>query len=194
MNAVLAADAVSKHFPLKRTLFSRAPQRFVKAVDGVDLRIEENETLALVGESGSGKTTLGTLPLGLTSPTSGSVSWSGRVIEGLSADERMRFRRDVQVIFQDPYGSLNPATAGSTILARPVRLHRLAKSPDAEAARLLELVGLRPAAAYLDRFPHEFSGGQRQRIAIARALPFGQGSSWRTNPFPRSTSRSVLRS
>ncbi|MCX7310371.1 MAG: ATP-binding cassette domain-containing protein [Alphaproteobacteria bacterium] len=170
MNAVLAADAVTKYFPLKRTLFSRAPQRFVKAVDGVDLRIEENETLALVGESGSGKTTLGNLLLGLTSPTSGSVRWSGRAIEDLPADEHMRFRRDVQVIFQDPYGSLNPRQPVRTILARPVRLHGLAKSPDAEAARLLELVGLRPAAAYLDRFPHEFSGGQRQRIAIARAL------------------------
>jgi oligopeptide/dipeptide ABC transporter ATP-binding protein len=170
MTAVLAAAALTKHFPVKRAPFSRAPQTLVKAVDGVDLSIEENEILALVGESGCGKTTLGNLLLGLAAPTSGSIRWQGRAIEDLPADERLRFRRDVQVIFQDPYGSLNPRQPVRTILARPVRLHRLATSPDAEAARLLELVGLKPAAAYLDRFPHEFSGGQRQRIAIARAL------------------------
>jgi oligopeptide/dipeptide ABC transporter ATP-binding protein len=172
MTALISVRGLRKYFPLKRRLFSRAPLRHVHAVDGVDLDIAEDETLALVGESGSGKTTLGMLILGLHEPTSGTITWSGRSLASASAAERQRFRRDVQVVFQDPYGSLNPRMTVRSIIGRPLRLHRTVPTAeiDGEIERLLELVGLRPARAYIDRFPHEFSGGQRQRIAIARAL------------------------
>lgn len=170
MTSLLSARELTKHYPLKRGLFSRAPQRYVKAVDGVDIDLAENETLALVGESGSGKTTLGNILLGLTVPTSGTVVWDGQSVAELGSADKVRFRRDVQVIFQDPYGSLNPRVPVRAILSRPIRLHGMSDDPDAEVERLLESVGLRPASAYIDRFPHEFSGGQRQRIAIARAL------------------------
>jgi peptide/nickel transport system ATP-binding protein len=165
---LLSARNVRKLFPLKRQWLS--PVRHVHAVDGVDLDVAENETLALVGESGSGKTTLGMLMLGLQQPSAGAILWSGRALDTLSADERQRFRRDVQVVFQDPYGSLNPRLTVRSIIGRPLRLHSVVPSTEIEIKRLLELVGLTPASAYIDRFPHEFSGGQRQRIAIARAL------------------------
>jgi peptide/nickel transport system ATP-binding protein/oligopeptide transport system ATP-binding protein len=172
MTALISARGLRKHFPLEQGLFSRGPRRTVRAVDGVDLDIAENETLALVGESGSGKTTLGMLILGLHEPTAGSVAWSGSSLATATAEERLRFRRSVQVVFQDPYGSLNPRATVRSIIARPLRLHGTvpADGIDREVERLLELVGLHPARVYIDRFPHEFSGGQRQRIAIARAL------------------------
>jgi peptide/nickel transport system ATP-binding protein len=161
---LLSARNLQKHFRIKR--------RHVHAVDGVDLDLAEDETLALVGESGSGKTTLGMLMLGLQQPSAGSILWSGRPIAALSRDEQQRFRRDVQVVFQDPYGSLNPRLTVRSIIGRPLKLHAIVRPSeiDREVMRLLELVGLTPARAYIDRFPHEFSGGQRQRIAIARAL------------------------
>jgi oligopeptide/dipeptide ABC transporter ATP-binding protein len=172
MTVLISARGLTKHFPLKKGMFSPAPRRTVRAVDGVDLDIAENETLALVGESGSGKTTLGMLILGLHEPTGGTVTWSGSRLSIASADERLRFRRNVQVVFQDPYSSLNPRATVRSIIGRPLRLHGIvpAAGVDREVERLLELVGLHPARVYIDRFPHEFSGGQRQRIAIARAL------------------------
>jgi oligopeptide/dipeptide ABC transporter ATP-binding protein len=172
MTALISVRGLQKHFPLSKGLLSRASRGFVRALDGVDIDIEENETLALVGESGSGKTTLGMLILGLQKPTFGSVFWSGSPLTELSPSDQLRFRRDVQVIFQDPYGSLNPRMSVRRIIGRPLRLHEVipAAEVDREVSRLLELVGLRPAESYIDRFPHEFSGGQRQRIAIARAL------------------------
>jgi oligopeptide/dipeptide ABC transporter ATP-binding protein len=172
MTALISMRNVHKHFALKQRLFSRQPRSFVRAVDGVDLDIAENEVLALVGESGSGKTTLGQLILALQMPTSGSIFWRGKDLPAGSSEENLRFRRDIQVIFQDPYGSLNPRKTVRNIIAGPLRLHKIVDSSqiNSEVIRLLELVGLRPAAAYIDRFPHEFSGGQRQRIAIARAL------------------------
>jgi peptide/nickel transport system ATP-binding protein/oligopeptide transport system ATP-binding protein len=172
MTALISVRGLRKHFPLRQSMFSRAPQRYVRAVDGIDLDIAENETLALVGESGSGKTTLGMLILGLHEPTEGTVTWSGLQLAHAPAAKRRLFRRDVQVIFQDPYSSLNPRMTVRSIIGRPLRLHRMvpAGRTDREVERLLELVGLKPARAYIDRFPHEFSGGQRQRIAIARAL------------------------
>jgi oligopeptide/dipeptide ABC transporter ATP-binding protein len=172
MTTLISVRGLKKHFPLKRSLFSRAPERKVHAVDGVDLDIAERDTLALVGESGSGKTTLGTMILGLHPPTEGSIEWDGQPLWKSSADEWQKFRRDVQVVFQDPYGSLNPRMTVRNIIAKPLRLHRIVPENEieSEVARLLELVGLRPAASYIDRFPHEFSGGQRQRIAIARAV------------------------
>jgi peptide/nickel transport system ATP-binding protein len=172
MTALISMRVIRKYFPLRRKLFSREPRRFVHAVDGVDLDIAENEVLALVGESGSGKTTLSQLMLGLLAPTEGQVLWRGREVPTGSCAESLRFRRDVQVIFQDPYGSLNPRKTVRQVIGQPLRLHRVVarNEIEAEVVRLLELVGLRPAHAYIDRFPHEFSGGQRQRIAIARAL------------------------
>ncbi|MFM9886358.1 MAG: ABC transporter ATP-binding protein [Burkholderiales bacterium] len=172
MNPVLSARNVVKHFPLGRRFLSRAAPRYVHAVDGVDLDIGENETVALVGESGSGKTTLSMLLLGLQSPTAGTIHWSGRSLADLNDADRQRFRRDAQVVFQDPYGSLNPRMTVRRILGRPLRLHDIVPpaAVEQEVERLLELVGLAPARMFVDRYPHEFSGGQRQRIAIARAL------------------------
>jgi oligopeptide/dipeptide ABC transporter ATP-binding protein len=172
VTALVSIRGLEKHFPLKRRMFSREPAKIVRAVDGVDLDIFENEVLALVGESGSGKTTLGQLVLGLQAPTGGEILWSGKALPSASSPEGLRFRRDVQVVFQDPYGSLNPRKTVRRIIADPIELHQIVKPSEVgdEVVRLLELVGLRPAAAYIDRFPHEFSGGQRQRIAIARAL------------------------
>jgi oligopeptide/dipeptide ABC transporter ATP-binding protein len=172
MTVLISMRGLRKYFPLRRKLFSREPARAVHAVDGVDLDIAENEVLALVGESGSGKTTLSQLVLGLHAPTEGEVKWRGREVPTGSSAESLRFRRDVQVVFQDPYGSLNPRKTVRQIIGEPLRLHRVVARGEieAEVVRLLELVGLQPAHAYIDRFPHEFSGGQRQRIAIARAL------------------------
>jgi oligopeptide transport system ATP-binding protein len=171
MTPILSTRNVRKLFPLKRRLLSR-DRRFVHAVDGVNIDIFEKETLALVGESGSGKSTLGQLLLGLHEPSAGTVIWSGLPLASLTAEQERQFRRDVQVVFQDPYGSLNPRMTVRSIIGRPLKLHRLvgAAEIDREVRRLLELVGLSPAGAYIDRFPHEFSGGQRQRVAIGRAL------------------------
>ena len=172
MTPILSTHDVRKYFPLKAGFFARKRRRHVHAVDGVTLDILENETLALVGESGSGKSTLGQLLLGLQEPSDGTVEWSGTPLTSLTKEQRRQFRRDVQVVFQDPYGSLNPRMTVRSIIGRPLQLHRFgdAAEIEREVGRLLELVGLSPASAYIDRFPHEFSGGQRQRIAIARAL------------------------
>jgi oligopeptide/dipeptide ABC transporter ATP-binding protein len=141
----------------------------VRAVDGVDLAISPGETLALVGESGSGKSTLGRVLLYLEKPTVGDVVFEGTTLRHLNARALRRQRRRMQMVFQDPYGSLNPQFSVGDTLAEPLALHGLhAGDRVARVAQLLELVGLSPALAR--RHPHEFSGGQRQRIAIARAL------------------------
>ena len=170
MTPILSARDVRKLFPLGRGLLRE--RRHVHAVDGVSLDILEKETVALVGESGSGKSTLGLLLLGLHEPSDGTVTWSGLPLASLTSEQRRRFRRDVQVVFQDPYGSLNPRMTVRGIIGRPLALHRRAGAAEIDRAvrRLLDLVGLAPASTYLDRYPHELSGGQRQRIAIARAL------------------------
>jgi oligopeptide/dipeptide ABC transporter ATP-binding protein len=172
MTALISLRSVRKLFPLRRKLFSREAHRSVHAVDGVDLDIAENEVLALVGESGSGKTTLSQVVLGLQAPTEGRIVWRGREVPTGSSADSLTFRRDVQVVFQDPYGSLNPRKTVRQVIGNPLRLHRVVerREIEGEVIRLLDLVGLRPAHAYIERFPHEFSGGQRQRIAIARAL------------------------
>jgi oligopeptide transport system ATP-binding protein len=172
MNALIDVRGVRKLFPLNRSLFSRTVDRYVRAVDGIDLVLAEDETVALVGESGSGKSTLGLLILGLHAPTEGSILWSGSPIDKMTTEERKNFRRNVQVVFQDPYGSLNPRMTVRRIIERPLTLHDIVPPSeiDGEVTRLIEFVGLKPASAYVDRYPHEFSGGQRQRIAIARAL------------------------
>jgi oligopeptide/dipeptide ABC transporter ATP-binding protein len=170
MSALLEVAGLTKHFPVRRGAFGLVSGH-VRAVDGVDFHLEQGETLAIVGESGCGKSTVGRLVLRLLEPTAGEVRFEGEDLLALS-DEAMRARRQrMQVIFQDPYASLNPRMTVGAMLGEPLMLHGLAKTEAARRARvgeLLELVGLRPDHAR--RYPHEFSGGQRQRLAIARAL------------------------
>lgn len=159
------------HFPVTRGVVIPRQVGTVQAVDGVSLRIAEGTTLGLVGESGCGKSSLGRAIVGLTQPTEGTILFRGRNVASASGPERADLRRRIQMIFQDPYSSLNPRMSIGDIIAEPVRLHRLREGREAIQARvmeLLELVEMNPAHAR--RYPHEFSGGQRQRIGIARAL------------------------
>jgi len=165
---ILEGAALSKHFAGRRRLFG-SPS-VVRAVDDVSLRVERGETLALVGESGSGKSTLGRLLLDLIAPTAGDVLYEGRNIASLPRAEARTLRRDLGIVFQDPFASLNPRMSVADIVGEPIWLHEGLTRPDrkAKAAELLRTVGLQ--AEHGTRFPHEFSGGQRQRIGIARAL------------------------
>jgi oligopeptide/dipeptide ABC transporter ATP-binding protein len=169
VTALLEAENLVKHFPAARNLFGR-PTAFVKAVDGVSFHVNAGETLALVGESGCGKSTVSRLVLRLIEPDAGRIQFEGRDLLGFDNEALRAFRRQAQIIFQDPYASLNPRMTVAQILGEPLALHNLVPS-DKRRARieeLLRLVGLEPRFAR--RYPHEFSGGQRQRIAIARAL------------------------
>ncbi len=167
---LLEVRDLHKHFPIRRGLFGRVTGQ-VRAVDGVSLSVAPGETLALVGESGSGKTTTGRCILRLMEPTSGAVRFAGTDLLGLAPRAMRRMRQQIQVIFQDPFGSLNPRMRVGTIVREPLDIHRIG-SGRAERTemveRLLIRVGLEPGV--MDRFPHEFSGGQRQRIGVARAL------------------------
>jgi peptide/nickel transport system ATP-binding protein/oligopeptide transport system ATP-binding protein len=165
---LIEARDVHKHFPIRRASFK--PARLVRAVDGVDLGIRKGETIGLVGESGCGKSTLGRLFLRLIEPTSGAILHKGADLTNLRYPALRTRRRDLQIIFQDPFGSLNPRKTAGAIIAEAYAIHGLGNR--AERARwvadMLDMVGLPRDAAY--RHPHEFSGGQRQRIGIARAL------------------------
>ncbi|UWU71282.1 ABC transporter ATP-binding protein [Bradyrhizobium sp. NC92] len=167
--ALLEVNGLVKHFVAQRSLFGR-PLAHVKAVDGVSFSLEAGRTLALVGESGCGKSTVSRLVLRLIEPDAGTIRFDGRDLLALDAAGLRAFRREAQIIFQDPYASLNPRMTVGQILTEPLALHDLV--PPARraerVAELLRLVGLEPRLAR--RYPHEFSGGQRQRIAIARAL------------------------
>ncbi len=166
--ALLQVDGLVKHFPVERGLFGRG-DAVVHAVDGVSFAVGAGETMALVGESGCGKSTVGRLVLRLLEATAGTVRFDGVDLTHLPAAAMRQHRRALQMIFQDPYSSLNPRMTVGQTLSEPLLLHGLAKGRRAErAAELLDLVGLAPQ--YLQRYPHEFSGGQRQRIGIARAL------------------------
>jgi oligopeptide/dipeptide ABC transporter ATP-binding protein len=167
--ALVEARDLYKYFPIHAGLTSRHVAD-VRAVDGVSFSIKEGETLGLVGESGSGKTTAGRLLLRLLPVTKGEVVFEGRGILGLNRNETRRLRRKMQIIFQDPFASLNPRMSIGEIIAEPLRIHKIAKGKEVDdrVRELLGLVGLRPYHA--NRYPHEFSGGQRQRVGIARAL------------------------
>src|SRR5262249_589289 len=167
---LLRVKSLVKHFPIKGGLFSREVAR-VHAVDGLTFEINAGETLGLVGESGCGKSTTGRCILRLIEPTSGEVWFEGKNVTTLDKRRLRALRRDMQIIFQEPYASLNPRMPVGWIVGEAVIIHRLAKNKrerEEKVAHLLETVGLH--ADHMRRYPHEFSGGQRQRIGIARAL------------------------
>ncbi len=166
---VLSVEHVTKHFPVRSGGIVRRRIGETAAVDDISLELHRNETLGLVGESGSGKSTTGRMILQLLPATSGSIEFEGVELTRLSPRQMRRFRRDIQIVFQDPYASLDPRMSVRSILGEPMRIHGKADGEQSKrVGELLELVDLEPA--YANRFPHEFSGGQRQRLGIARAL------------------------
>jgi oligopeptide transport system ATP-binding protein len=169
-NVLLHVDKLVKHFPITRGIIFQKQIGSVRAVDGISFDIYRGETLGLVGESGCGKTTTGRAILQLQKPTSGRVIFEGIDLVSLEPKELRKMRRKMQMIFQDPYASLNPRMTIGEIIGEPLRLHGLAnrKESDEKVVELLKLVGLNPS--YANRYPHEFSGGQRQRVGIARSL------------------------
>ncbi|HYY76214.1 MAG TPA: ATP-binding cassette domain-containing protein [Gaiellaceae bacterium] len=168
--ALLEVRDLKKHFPVKKGILWEREVGSVKAVDGVSFDIPEGQTLGLVGESGSGKSTTGYCILRLLKPTSGSVRFMGKELLELDRENLRRMRREMQIVFQDPYSSLDPRMTVGGIVAEPLEVHGIGtrRSRRETVRRLLEVVGFNPN--YTNRYPHEFSGGQRQRIGIARAL------------------------
>jgi oligopeptide transport system ATP-binding protein len=168
--AILHVTDLHKHFPIRKGILWERTVGEVKAVDGVSFEIPEGHTLGLVGESGSGKSTTGYCILQLLRATSGSVRFMGKELTGLKGEDLRRMRREMQIVFQDPYSSLDPRMTVGNIVSEPLEVHGIGtrKSRRDTVRRLLEVVGFNPN--YTNRYPHEFSGGQRQRIGIARAL------------------------
>jgi oligopeptide/dipeptide ABC transporter ATP-binding protein len=169
-DALLRVNQMSKHFPIKQGILIQRQVGAVKAVDGVSFAVRAGETLGLVGESGCGKSTTGRVVAKLLDPTAGEIYFGGRDIAKLKRGEMRSLRTDIQMIFQDPYSSLNPRHTIGTIVGAPFRIQRTKteKGVKAEVQSLMERVGLNPE--HYNRYPHEFSGGQRQRIGIARAI------------------------
>jgi oligopeptide transport system ATP-binding protein len=168
-SSLLKIEGLKKYFPIQGGIFSKTVG-YVQAVDGVSFHVDKGEIMGLVGESGCGKTTVGRLILRLYEPTAGEIYFEGANISKLSGHEMRNARKILQIIFQDPYGSLNPRMTIGDIIGEPLLIHNIAKGKEREqrVADILETVGMSPR--YMKRYPHEFSGGQRQRIGIARAL------------------------
>ncbi|WP_319777863.1 dipeptide ABC transporter ATP-binding protein [Maridesulfovibrio sp.] len=166
---LLQAEDLKVHFPIRKGILSRV-QGYVYAVDGIDIELRKGETLGIVGESGCGKSTAGLAMMRLIEPTFGTVRWQGRDMGEMSAKEMRALRREMQLIFQDPYSSLNPRMNVNQILSNPMDVHGMYKGSERadRLAFLLKTVGMNPDQGM--RYPHEFSGGQRQRLGIARAL------------------------
>jgi oligopeptide transport system ATP-binding protein len=168
--ALLSVDDLQKYFPIRRGALIERTVGHVKAVDGVSFDIAEGETLGLVGESGSGKSTTGYCILQLLKPTGGKVQFMGKELTEIGREDLRRMRREMQIVFQDPYSSLDPRMTVGGIVAEPLEVHGIGtrSSRRETVRRLLDIVGFNPN--FTNRYPHEFSGGQRQRIGIARAL------------------------
>ncbi len=168
--ALVQVRGLKKYFPITQGILIQRKVADVKAVDGLDFEIERGETLGLVGESGCGKSTTGRSILQLYRPTAGEVLFEGKDLAKLKGEELRKMRRNMQMIFQDPYASLNPRMTVGDIIGEPLEVHSIAKGKEKKerVQELLQIVGLNPY--FVNRYPHEFSGGQRQRIGVARAL------------------------
>ncbi len=169
-DTLLEVRDLKMHFPLTQGIIFQRVVGYVRAVDGVSFSVERGKTLGLVGESGSGKTTIGRTIIRLYKPTSGQILFENHDLSQLSNEEMRLARRRIQMIFQDPYASLNPRFTIGSLISEPMHIYKVGTNQEIRerTEELLRIVGLRPE--YIDRYPHEFSGGQRQRIAVARAI------------------------
>ena len=168
---LLEVDDLKVHFPVDDG-WTTSDRRVVRAVDGISLSLQRGEVLAVVGESGCGKTTLGRAVAGLANPTAGTIRFKGKAIDSLSPGDRVTFRRQVQMVFQDPYDSMNPLKTAFQMIAQPLTINRIVPKKELvnEVLRLFDEVGLAPGEAYLNRSRHQLSGGERQRLSIARSI------------------------